>query len=823
MQRYLNTRWIGILIILTAMPFIFQHVNCRARDDRGAEIPQIKAEDYVRAEQWMIPNVISKVKNLFVTPHWIGESDDFWYRRQTKDGAEFVVIDAATGGGRPAFDHKAVAEALSKAMDSEVDAKKLPFQRFEYNADRSAITFTLKDVKYRCELSPQTCTGTKVDKPEGVLVSPDGMWGVLTRDGNLWLRNMANNKEKALTSDGEPHFGYGIYYDGWKASYIPNKRAGKLLPPMESYWSPDSSKVIVTRVDQRHVAEYPILETAPNDGTFRAKVHMIRVPLVGEKEALAEWFVFDISQGKHRRLNLPYEKLLVMQQDMLAIRKTWFSSDNSHLYAVAFGYNMESAFLFDIDLMTGAVRTVIEEQVLPRTDLNSTSYSPPNVRVKGDCEEVIWFSQRDGWGHLYLYDGKTGKLKNQITKGDWLVWDIVHVDESNRQIFFTGGGRAEGNPYYRFLYRVNFDGSDLVLLSPEKADHLITSPWNDILSLTGAAGYDVVSPSGKYVVYNYSLVDQPTETVIRSVEDGSLIASVEKADVSDLYAAGWQNPEEFVVKAEDGKTDLYGLMYKPRNFDPNKKYPVIDSQYASPLTAVVPRNFTQALIGVGLVRPASLTELGFVCVVFDARGTTYRSKEFLHYSYGKLHTMGLEDHVAGIKQLAKRHSFMDIERVGVHGGSFGGWTAFRAMLEFPGFFKVGVSGAGPGSMQNMYLDYHWTAFHGRPKYSDGTELRPTPTEVPENYVNADGRQQVENLKGKLLIMMGEIDENVLPGSTLQFVDALIKADKNFDMLYVPNRPHNFRSPHVIRRAWDYFVLHLHGAEPPEYHIKKWGR
>jgi dipeptidyl aminopeptidase/acylaminoacyl peptidase len=295
---------------------------------------------------------------------------------------------------------------------------------------------------------------------------------------------------------------------------------------------------------------------------------------------------------------------------------------------------------------------------------------------------------------------------------------------------------------------------------------------------------------------------------------------VENADVSDLYEAGWRNPEEFVVKAEDGKTDLFGLMYKPRNFDPNKKYPVIDSQYASPLCAVVPRNFTQSLMGVpAMVRPACLTELGFLCVVIDARGTTYRSKEFLHHSYGKLHTMMLNDHIAAIKQLAERYSFMDIDCVGIHGGSFGGWTAFRAMLEFPDFFKVGVSGAGPGSMQNMYLDYHWTAFHGRPKYSDGTELRPNPTEVPENYVNADGRQQVENLKGKLLIMLGEIDENVLPGSTLQLVDALIKADKDFDMLYVPNRPHNFRSAHTIRRIWDYFVRHIHGIEPPKYNIK----
>ena len=809
------------LFSLTIVFCLFYLFACRGKTERTLQGIKLSAEDYARAEKWLIPSVLSKVKNLFTIPHWTGDSDEFWYRRQTKEGAEFLLCDASTGKKQPAFDHEAVARALSEVLGKEIKSNDLPFQSFEYALERKGITFTLEGEKYTCNFRPLRCSKQKLEPvPAGVIVSPNGKWGLFTREGNLWLREMSSGKEKALTEDGQPHFGYGIIYDGWKASFIPRQRSAEPQPPLESYWSPDSTKAIVTRVDQRHVAEYPFIESSPQDGTFRPKVHLIRVPLLGEKPATIEWFVFDIIRGTYRRLKLPYDKLLVIQQDLLAIRKTWFSSDCNHLYAVAFGDNMESAYFFDIDLISGKVRTVIEENLLPRTDLNSTSYSPPNVRVVGDCEEVIWFSQRDGWGHLYLYDGKTGKLKNQITKGEWLVWDIVYVDEKKRQVFFTGGGREEGNPYYRYLYRVNFDGSDLTLLSPEKADHMITSPWNDILSLTGALGYDVVSPSGNYVVYNYSKVDQPPETVIRLVKDGSLVAVVEKTDASELYHAGWQNPEEFMVKAADGATDLYGLLYKPRNLDPAKKYPVIDSQYASPLTAVVPRNFSQALTGPpGLVPPSCLTELGFFSVVVDARGTTYRSKEFLHSSYGKLHTMMLDDHIAAIRQLAKRFPNMDLSRVGIHGGSFGGWTVFRAMLEFPDFFKVGVSGAGPGSMHNMYLDYHWTAFHGRPRYSDGTEIRPTPTEVPQNYINADGRQQVNKLKGKLLLMMGELDENVLPGSTLQLVDALIRADKNFDMLYIPNCAHNLRKAHTIRRVWDYFVRHLHGTEPPDYHIQ----
>jgi len=381
-----------------------------------------------------------------VIPHWINGQDEFWYRRDTALGYEFVVVEAATGRARSAFDHKAVAEAIAKTIGSEITADKLPFDSFTFNEARDSIHVTIRGKEYDWQLKTAACKETP-GKPiaEGVLVSPDERWGVLTRSGNLILRDMQTGGERPLTGDGEPNFGYGIYYDGWKAAYIPRERAGKLLPPLDSYWSPDSRRVIVSRVDQRHVEPYPFVETVPHDGSFRPKVHMVRIPLVGEKPASLEWFVFDIPSGASRRLELPYEKLLVTQQDMVAVRKTWWNLDNSHLYAVAFGDNMESAFFFDIDVGTGKVRTVVEEHLLPRTDLNSTSYNPPNVRVTRDGKEVIWFSQRDGWGHLYLYDGRTGRLKNQITKGAWLVRDIIEVDEARQRIYFTGGGREGGN------------------------------------------------------------------------------------------------------------------------------------------------------------------------------------------------------------------------------------------------------------------------------------------------------------------------------------------------------------------------------------------
>jgi dipeptidyl aminopeptidase/acylaminoacyl peptidase len=403
-----------------------------------------------------------------------------------------------------------------------------------------------------------------------------------------------------------------------------------------------------------------------------------------------------------------------------------------------------------------------------------------------------------------------------MTRGDWLLRDIISVDEARRRIYFTGGGREGGNPYYRYLYRVNFDGSALTLLSPEHADHMLTSPYNDVLAIDGAQGYQVVSPSGAYVLYNYSTPGQPPVTVIRSTVDGHLVATVEHADASALFAAGYRPPEEFVVKAADGTTDLWGALYKPANFDSTRRYPVLDVEYASPLTAVVPRNFVQALTGPSSPSaPSAYASLGLIAVVIDARGTTYRSRAFLHATYGKLNVNGLDDHVAAIRELGRRYAYLDTGNVGVIGRSFGGWSATRAMLEFPDFFRVGVAGAPPSSQQNMYLDYHETAMQGRPVYSDGSEIRPSPSEVPRNYAALDGRQQANRLKGHLLLIMGELDENVMPGSPLQFMDALMKANKDFDLIYLPNQNHYFTgNPYVTRRVWDYLVTELVGAVPP---------
>lgn len=830
------------LLLLTVLAVSTQHYaqNAPATTNQ-ASVVQLTAEDYARSNQ-LRPNLLrAKLKNGFVVPHWIGQHDEFWYRRGAAKGHEFILANAATGQVQPAFDHAALAQAFAKASGTETSTDTLPFEDISFSADRSSIRVRAQDKDYDCQLkSPISCSAGKpvfpkppveisffsptakndvADPNEGVLISPDTKWGVFTRDNNLWLRKLKSRQDRQLTRDGVEHFGYGTYLGEYEDASIPRERAlaaGHRLIPMASYWSPDSRTVIVPHADERHVADYPYVETVPTDGSFRPKLHMVRMALVGERPPTLEWFAFDAASGKRTRLNFPYDKLLAVDPDGLPIRKKWWGPDGHHLYAVAVGDNMESGFLFDVDTTTGNVRTIVEEHMSPRMEMSPSSWDSPDVWISADGKDVIWFSERDGWGHFYLYDGQTGKLKNQITHGEWLVRDIIKVDQEKRRLYFTASGREEGNPYYRYLYRINFDGSDLTLLSPEPADHMLTSLADRPVALDSVEGYDAVSPSGKFVVYNFSTPDQPPQTVIRSTDDGKLISTLEKADATAILAAHYRPPEEFVAKAADGKTDLWSLIYKPSNFDPARRYPVIDLEYATPVTAVVPRNFLHAIRGVpSLPTSAMLAELGFIVVAIDARGTPYRSRQFSQAGYGQLNIIGLDDHVSVIKEMAARLPYMDINRVGIVGGSFGGWSAIWGMLSFPDFFKVGVAHIPPGGMHNVYQCEEWYAYQGVPVYSNGSHLRPKPDEVPENWKVIDMRQKAANLKGRLMILMGELDENVPPGSTNQFLDALIKADKDFDLVYLLGAAHRTQlSQYTTRRTEDYMVRYLMGAAPP---------
>jgi dipeptidyl aminopeptidase/acylaminoacyl peptidase len=738
-----QTSWCVLLVALLAA-----HVDIAAAT-------RIDENDYARAASFLPFNLMSKVRNPRVDPHWIDGGNRFWYWREADGVREVVLVDSATGK----------RQSLAKPPVGEAEP---------------AIA------------------------PAGTVLSPDGSLAVFVREHDLWLRQLSDGAERRLTDDGEEYFAYGKLVDT-SLRAIPTRRATTPLAPSGVEWSPDSRSILVTRTDERMLGRYPFLESVPSDGGARPVAHELRVALPGDRnKAVEQRSVIDAATGEQRPYNVPDADF--------AVRGGEWSADARHYYFFGLGGH-KVASVFDLDLRTAQVRPVLSESSDTFISLNNTLYSGPNIRILPRSHEVIWFSEADGWGHLYLYDLRTGKLKNRLTSGEWLVRDVVHVDTERRVVYFTAAGREPGrNPYYRHLYRVGFDGRGLRLLTPEQGDHEITQPLDAAFAaaLGGGASALAVAPNGRFFVDTWSTVDRPPVSVLRTTE-GKLIATLEQADARALYATGWQPPEPFVAKAADGITDLYGLLYRPTNFDRNARYPVIEHLYGGPQTTITARTFMQAVMDPKYVNAEK--ELGFVMVVMDVRGTVKRSKAFGNHLYQNYGDYMIEDHVAVLTQLAKRYPFMDLDRVGVEGHSFGGYGAAHAMLSRPDFYKVGVASAGSHNYQGMYP----VSYLGQPVYSNGRSINPTGLEVPENYRSADNGALADRLRGKLMIVYGDLDENAYPAVTLQFADALIKANKSFDLLYLPGRNHDFARTdfYFIRRKWDYFVEHLLGAKPPD--------
>lgn len=777
--------------------------------------PRVTRAAYALSERLShLARLVALLPNTFVVVHWLGGRDAFWYERGTAADHEYRIVDAATGMQRLAFDHALLASALTRASGSRVGAAAIMLDSLEVTRAGYTATATIGEKTYRCAKAANvTCAALPAPRfgnGDGLLVAPNGTEAVFVRAGNLWLKDLKTGAQSALTTDGESaDFGYGVYLDG--IGTIPRGEAearGYRFPPSATTWSPDSKTVIVPLIDQRRVAEYPFIQDAPPDGSFRPRVYEERLALLGEPPATTTWYAIDIASATAHKVELP------AGAGFSGFGPQWWSADGTHLYAIAEGDELATAYFLDVTVATGAVRVVIREHLVPRADLNSTYYQAPNVWMTANRKDVIWFSQRTGWGHLYLYDVATGALVRQLTHGAWLVRNIVDVDDAHRRIYFTGSGREGGNPYYRYLYRVNFDGSGLRLLSPEDADHIVAGLGQGLIPTDEAVAYPLVSPSGNYVVYNYSTVDQPTRTVIRTTSSGRLVAVVARSNAAALYATGYRPPIPFTVRASDG-TPLWGVLYRPLPFMNGKRYPLVDDEYTSPLVASMPTTFAQAVEGPwNIVSAPSLAALGFVVMSVNARGTPNRSKAFLDASYGRMGLFGLDDHVAAARQLARRFPYIDLSRMGIVGGSFGGESSIRAMLEFPNFFKVGVAAYPPGGLHNMYQGVE--PWQGTPLYPGGGSLRPQPNVVALNYRSLDSNLDASRLRGKLFIIMGELDENAIPGSTVQFVNALINAGKDFDFIYVPNSGHfTIDQDYLARRSRDYFIRYLLNEAPPD--------
>ncbi|WGX98890.1 DPP IV N-terminal domain-containing protein [Nocardioides sp. L-11A] len=767
--------------------------------------PEVSAEDYARAAKVLDSSLADAVLNGHVTARWL-DSNRFWYERDGADGPELAVVDIAQRHRAAPLDGARLAEALrGSPAAAAVRNGTARVEQVEEIGDALLVTLTTPDgSRVRSDLSDYESTSMPAPAPSAAITAPSGEHAAFVREADLWLRRPGDGDERALTSDGERHFAYGKLPDHSQSVLM--RAAETPMPPVGVEWAPDSKHLFGTRWDERAVPIYPYVESVPRDGTFRPKLHPLRLALLGDPDQpQQEIFSIDASTGEKRTIDIG--RGWTMDTTSLG-----WSADARTTYRIAHTEGWRSMALVEIDVAAGTSRRVIEEaaatsSVLPHTIL----FSPPNVRVLQESGEVVWFSERDGWGHLYLYDLASGALKRQLTHGDWLVRDLIEVDGRRRRVFFTACGREEGrDPYYRHLYRVSLDGSDPLLLTPEDAEHEIPSPLPTLLP--AAPGRQAFSPDRDYFIDTYSTVSEPPVSVVRSSEDGSVVMRLETADASAAYAAGWRPPTRVHAKGADGETDVYAVVYFPTDFDGTSEYPVIDATYGGPWTLNAPRSFVDALSTFNPVSRASLAALGFVVVTIDARGTRGRSRAFTNVGYGNFVDPGLADHVAVIQQIAARHGGLDLDRVGIYGHSFGGYVSARAMLSRPEFFKVCVSSAGPHNYQGFYAMEHLL---GLPAYGDG-RVRPSPQSVPDNYRALDNAPLAARLRGRLMLAYGDLDESAMPAVTLQLADALIGANKSFDLLYLPSRTHDFFRTdfYFIRRMWDYFVEHLLGATPP---------
>jgi dipeptidyl aminopeptidase/acylaminoacyl peptidase len=720
--------------------------------------------DYERADR-LRGMTQGKVFKADVQPAWFAGNDRFWYRNDLAGGGrEFFAVDCLAGKREPAFDHAKLASALSEKLGQEVSPQKLPIDAIELVEENGAVRFgsegkfwkftlasgALEETeKFELPRRPErrsgpTGRGRRGGGPRRSDDSPDGRWTVTVREHNLVLLDKQSGQEQPLTTDGNPENDYeqGVY------------------------WSPDSSRFVAmrTRPAEQHTV-YQI-ESSPRD-QVQPKLRSFDYLKPGDRIAQSKPCLFEVAGAKQ----------IPVKDDLFA--NPWSLDDirwsgDSRRFTLRFNERGHQVLrIVAVAGDTGEAGTIVEETSPTFIDYSSKQF----VHYADKSDEIIWASERDGWNHLYLYDARTGEVKNQITKGSWLVRGVERVDEENRQIWFRAGGiYPEQDPYYVHFCRVNFDGSALVILTAGNGTHEID-----------------YSPDRRFLIDTWSRVDQPPVTELRKVEDGSLVCKLEEADWSQLLATGWKAPERFVAKGRDGTTDIFGVIFQPTNFDPAKKYPVIEQIYAGPQGAFVPKRFAS------YYSPQAMAELGFIVVQIDGMGTNWRSKAFHDVCWKNLGDAGFPDRIAWLKQAAQSRPWMDLSRVGVYGGSAGGQNAAGAVFTHGELYKAAVADCGchDNRMDKIWWNEQWMGWPIGPHYEEQSNVT-----------------LAKNLQGKLLLIVGELDRNVDPASTMQVVNALIRANKDFDLLVVPGAGHGAAgSPYGQRRQRDFFVRHLLGVEP----------
>ena len=797
-SRALFHRWLPIVAACTVVVPL------------AAQTRTITAADYARAERaGAAPAAVTALAEAGrVVPNWL-PNDQFWYRTSND---HFLLVDPVKKTKLPAFDHDKVAAALLKAS-----GRKPTFSSIVFTKDMKSIMVADSGKEWSCDVKGSKCAsiaagtiaaatprleggiagrggrggggggrggagggGANSSDGKPLLMSPDGSRGVFIRDFNLWVKETAGGAETQLTTDGMKDFGYGTNNAGWTSG-----------PGVVGLWSPDSKKLATQQQDERGVGKMYLVSTPV--GTFSASGrdggHPIlrewAYPLPGDSVITTiQRVIIDVGAKRVIRLKMGVDQHRGSVTDNLNMADLKWRPDGSELVFLSSSRDHKQAWLRSANATTGAVREVFNEKVA--TQFESAPSGGPLWRVLWPSNEVIWYSERDNWGHLYLYDLNTGQLKNKITNGDGVVTGVLRINDTTRTMWFTEVGHEAGqNAYYSHFYRVNLDGTHLVSLTPDDGTHEM-----------------LASPSGKYLVDTWSKTDVAPASALRDATTGALVMPLEQAaDPAAMKAAGWNPVETIRMKGRDGTTDVYGVMYKPANFDPTKKYPIINQIYPGPQSG---SNGAWGWTAAG-GEASGLANLGFIVVKINGMGTPNRDKKFHDAYYANMGDNTLPDQVAGMKELARRYSWIDIDKAGIWGHSGGGFAAAGAMFRYPDFFKVGISESGN---------------HDNRQYEDDWGERYQGLDVPgdprASYDSAANQNFAKNLKGHLLLAHGTMDNNVPPYNTLLVADALIKANKDFDLLLLPNNAHGYTAgSYMQRRRWDYFVRYLMGAEPPK--------
>jgi dipeptidyl aminopeptidase/acylaminoacyl peptidase len=724
------------------------------------------AADYARAE-----GLRARYRDLVVDAvdqvRWIDSTPRFWYRKSTPDGNAFIVVNADTREKGPAFDQARLAAALTKVLRRPVTADSLPFNTIDF-ADRGrTLVVAVGPTRLRCALDTYTCErsergdrrfGRRFDAGVGgsfygslpaedttERVSPDGKWIARVRNYNVWVRAASDTDGFFLSTDGTEGNAYKL----------------RTLA-----WSPDSRRIAVYRVLPGYPREVHYVRSSPEDQLQPEYITRI-YSKPGDVLDRGTPVIFDVAARKQVAVD---ESLFPNAYETSPL--DWHRDSRS----LTFEYNQRGHQVYrviEVDAATGHTRAIIDEKSPTFFEYSAKKYR----HDLADGKQIVWMSERDGWNHLYLYDGATGRVERQITKGPWVVRGVDDVDSTKRQVTFHASGMdAKSDPYFVQYYRINLDGTGLTRLTTADAMHSVT-----------------FSPDMKYYVDRWSRVDLPPIAELHRTSDGALVMPLEKADASALYATGWKPPEVIVAKGRDGKTDIWGVIIRPSNLDPSRKYPVVENIYAGPQDSFVPKTFSTQL---GM---QAIAELGFVVVQIDGMGTSNRSKAFHDVAFRNLGDAGFPDRILWHKAVAAKYPYYDISRVGIYGTSAGGQSSTGALLFHPEFYDVAVSAAGShdNRMDKLWWNEQWMGWPIGPEYA-----------ASSNVDNA------WRLQGKLMLIVGEMDTNVDPSTTLQVVNALIKAKKYFDLLVIPGADHTSGGTYGDLKRWDYFVHNLLGVEPP---------